>query len=91
MIDLLIFICFKIILESENIKQDGEEAESKISCSKGVHYCDGRLACMCNWSCDCSDCSDEPWWCFKNGELDQEYINRKFKENPETIPMIPEN
>ena len=90
MIDLLIFICFEIILELENIKQHGENAESKISCRNGVYYCDGRLACMCDWRCECSNCADEPGYCFKNGELDQEFI-RKFKENPETIPMIPEN
>ena len=91
MIDLIIFICFEMILESENIKQDGVEAETKLSCSKGVLYCDGRQACMCNWSCECSDCRDEPFWCFKNKELHQEFVNRKSKENPETIPMIPEN
>ena len=81
-----------MILESENTKQDGVKAETKLSCSSGRYMaCDGKVVCMCDWNCDCSNCADEPASCFKNGELDQEYINRKFKENPETIPMIPVN
>ena len=91
MIDLIILICFEIILESENIKQDDVKAETKVECRYGARYCNGRVVCMCDWSCGCSDCSDEPAGCTKNGEIDEEYINRKYKENPETIPMIPEN
>ena len=52
MIDLVIFICFEMILESENIKQDGVKAETKLSCSLGFMACDGRIVCMCDWNCD---------------------------------------
>ena len=81
-----------MILELENIKQDGVKAETKLQCSNRFMACgNGKLACMCDWNCGCPNCADEPASCFKNGELDQEYLNRKFKENPETIPLIPEN
>ena len=84
-----------MILESENPKQDGVKAETKISCGpNGAVYCDGRTVCMCgHWSlgCQCSDCRDQPGRCNKNKELHQEFVNHKSKENPETSPMIPEN
>ena len=95
MIDLMISICFEMILESDNIKPDGVKAETKIECGpNGAVYCDGRTVCNCpHWSvgCQCNDCRDQPWWCFKNKELHQEFVNRKSKESPETIPMTPEN
>ena len=64
--------------------------DALLTCSKPWD-CDGQLACMCNWACECSDCQDEPHWCFNSKEDHQEFVNRKSKENPETIPMIPEN
>ena len=85
-----------MILELENINQDGVKAETKLACPIAgfpprarFMSCDGKIVCMCTFTlpCQCSDCSDQPGSCFKNGELDQEYINRKYKENPESIPM----
>ena len=63
MIDLLILICFEMILELENIKQDGVKAEPKLPCPGGYMSCDGRIACVCDWKCDCPTCFDEPINC----------------------------
>ena len=74
-----------MILDSENTKQDGVKAETKISCPNGYMSCDGRIVCMCNWNCDCSDCADEPPRCFEKGELDQKYINLHAASRKESL------
>jgi hypothetical protein len=83
-----------IILELENIKQGdvGIEAEEReLRCAQGYSYCYSNWTCIpnrwiCDWECDCNDCSDEGPFCFQKGVLDEKYINRKMKENPMTNP-----
>ena len=90
---------FKIISELENIKQNdvkAETKENKLRCPLGTTDCGDGFYCVlnqyiCDWECDCLNCADEPPHCFKDGELDEKYINRKVKENPQTKPMIPVN
>ena len=52
-----------MILELENIKQDGVKTEPKLPCPGGYMSCDGRIACVCDWKCDCPTCFDEPINC----------------------------
>ena len=96
--DLLVFTRFSllIILELENIKQDDvkdETKEKQFRCAQGESYCYSSWTCIpnqwiCDWECDCDDCSDEPSICFNNGELDEKYLNIKVKENPNTSKNV---
>ena len=92
----IFFIIFFVILELENIKQDDVKIEADVKelrCPNGYSYCfSGNPVCIpnvyiCDWECDCADCSDEPSICFQKGVLDEKYLTRmnRMKENPMTM------
>ena len=95
----IVFIRFFIILELENIKQDEvaiEATEKELRCYQNEAYCYYDGTCIpngwiCDWECDCGDCSDEYDICYKQGKLDEKYLNRKMagkmKEKPMTTPL----
>ena len=94
----IFFIIFFVILELENIKQDDVKIEADVKelrCSSGYSYCySGNPVCIpngwiCDWECDCADCSDEPAICYAKGELDEKYLTRmnRIKENPMTTAV----
>ena len=81
-----------IILELENIKQDDVKNEvdmKELRCGSGNAYCySGYPVCIpsrwiCDWECDCADCSDEPAICYAKGVLDEKYLTRmnRMKKN----------
>ena len=60
------------------------KAETKLSCSLGFMACDGRIVCMCDWNCDCSNCADEPPSCFKDGGSSAQLGQSQFQSHIHT-------
>merc|ERR1739848_985980 len=72
--------------ELENLKQD----EVKIQAGKCGFYCgcDGCIPSYweCDGECDCDDCSDESYYCYSKGLLDERYLTR-FNRKGEKTPV----